>query len=228
VYSRTQDARGLFLKDLNGGERLLVPAEGSTIFRNASWSSDGKLLAYTVQTGNEHDIWVLTMGDKPTTQPLVSSPAREHSPRFSPNGAWLAYVSDESGREEVHLRRYPQGERFQVSTAGGVGPVWNPNGREIFFQGPHEGSQKLMVVSVTADGDSLRLGTPAPLFDTSVRGPTGVTEQYAISSNGGQRYDVFPDGQRFVMIRQADSQETREIVLVQNWLAELARLALVR
>jgi serine/threonine-protein kinase len=228
VFSRTQDARGLFLKDLNGGERLLVPAEGSTQLRDASWSPDGRLLTYTVQTGNEHDIWVLTMGDKPIAQPLVSSPAREHSPRFSPNGAWLAYVSDESGREEVHVRRYPQGERFQVSTAGGVGPVWNPNGREIFFQGPHEGSQKLMVVSVTADGDSLRLGAPMPLFDMRVRGSTGVMEQYATTSNGGRRYDIFPDGKRFVMIRQPDSQEAREVVLVQNWLAELARLAPVR
>ena len=225
VSSTKQNARGLFLKDLNGGERLLVPAEGATQLRNASWSPDGKLLAYTAQTGSQHDIWVLTISDKPAAQPLVNSPASEHSPRFSPDGTWLAYVSDESGRPEVYVRRYPQGDRFPVSTSGGVGPVWSPDGEEVFFQGPYEDAQKLMVVSVTVDRGGVRLGKPTPVFDMRTPGPTGAVEQYANSANSGVRYDIFPDGQRFVMIRQADSQGTREIVLVQNWLEEVKRIA---
>src|SRR5438046_2897292 len=85
----------------------------------ARWRSpDGTRLAYTVQAGGLHDIWVLTMGEKPTTQPFLNSAASEYSPTFSPDGRWLAYTSNESGRAEVYVQKYPQGERFAVSTSG--------------------------------------------------------------------------------------------------------------
>ncbi|MGH9257023.1 MAG: hypothetical protein ACRD3C_20885, partial [Vicinamibacterales bacterium] len=226
VSSTRQNVRGIFLKDLNGTERLLVPNPAATTnVRNSSWSPDGSVLAYTVQTGDRHDIWVVTAGDKPLAQPLLTGPASEHTPSFSPDGRWLAYVSDESGRNEVYVRRYPQGDSLAVSSGGGLGPVWGPDGREIFFQGPYEGAPKLMVVSVATVGDTLRLGKPMPLLDMRVPGSTGAIEQYAGSNNGGLRYDVFPDGKRFVMIRGADPQGTREIVLVQNFFEEVRRLA---
>jgi Tol biopolymer transport system component len=140
----------------------------------------------------------------------------------------MAYVSDESGRFEVYIRRYPQGERLAVSTGGGLSPVWAPDGREVFFTGTYEGTLRLMVVAVTSDGDSLRLSTPRPVLDMRVAGPTGVIEQYAAGSNAGAGYDIFPDGQRFVMVRGADPQGTREIVLVQNFFEEVKRLAPAR
>jgi len=221
-----QGVQGIFLKDLGGSERLLVPRPmPTTLVRNSSWSPDGSVLAYTVQTGSQHDIWVTTTGDTPSARPLIAGPAEEHTPSFSPDGRWLAYVSSESGRREVYVRRYPQGERLAVSTDGGQGPAWGPGGREIFFQGPHEGSPRLMAVSVTAAGDTLRLGKPMPLLDMRVPGSTGAIEQYAFSSNGGLRYDAFPDGKRFVMIRGPDQEGTREIVVVQNFLEEVNRLA---
>ena len=120
--------------------------------------------------------------------------------------------------------RYPQGDRFAVSTGGGQGPVWRPDGREIFFQGPSDGVQKMMAVSVTPEGDALRLAKPVPLFDLRVSGPTGVIEQYAGSANIGAGYDILPDGKRFVMVRGADPQGAREIVLVQNFFVGLKRL----
>jgi len=168
LTSRKKDANGIFLKNLDGSERLLVARpDDMSVLRNASWSPDGTLLAYTAQAGLQHDIWVLTMGDKPTPKPLLNSAASEHSPKFSPDGRWLSYSSDESGRFEVYVRGYPKGERFAVSTGGGNGPVWRPDGREIFFQGPYEGVPKLMAVSVTSEGDSLRLAKPCP-FSTCV------------------------------------------------------------
>jgi len=85
-----------------------------------------------------------------------------------------------------------------------------------------------MVVSVTPDGGSLRLSAPRPLLDMRVAGPTGITEQYDAGNNVGAGYDIFPDGQRFVMVRGADPQGTREIVVVQNFFEEVKRLAPAR
>lgn len=225
VPLRRKDANGIFLKNLDGSERLLVPVPaGVTVLRNLSWLPDGTKLAYTLQTGLLHDIWMLTMGDKPTTEPFLTGPASEYSPKFSPDGRWLAYESNASGRNEVYVQPYPKGERLPVSTSGGSGPVWRRDGKELYFMGADAGVPKMMAVSVTPEGASLRLGKPAPLFDLRVPGPAGAIEQYQGSGNFGAGYDVLPDG-RFVMVRGADPTATREIVIVQNWFEELKRLA---
>lgn len=229
IFSRRKDAIGIFLREPNGNERLLAPLlAGVTSLRNFSWATDGKQLAYTVQGGSQHDIWVLTLddktpGEKPSMKLFLNSAASEFSPKFSPDGRWLAYVSDESGRPEVYVHGYPQGERLAVSTDGGSGPVWRRDGKELYFQGAVDGVPKMMAVAVTPDGALLRLGKPAPLFDLRATGPTGVIEQYSGSGNGGTGYDVLPDG-RFLMVRGPDPTSTREIVVVQNWFEEVKRL----
>jgi eukaryotic-like serine/threonine-protein kinase len=224
IHSQRKDASGVFLRNPDGSDRLLMPDTGPPGIRNFSWAPDGKQLAYTVQNGSLHDIWIMTMGEKPTMQPFLNSPASEYSPAFSPDGRWLAYVSDESGRPEIYLHGYPEGERLAVSTGGGNGAVWRRDGKELYFQGAVDGVPKMMAVAVTPEGASLRLAPPVPLFDLRVTGPAGAIEQYVVSSNGGVRYDVLPDG-RFVMIRRADPAGIREIVVVQNWFEELKRLA---
>lgn len=165
-----------------------------------------------------------TFGESPATDRFLDSAAGEYGPAFSPDGRWLAYASTESGRDEVYIRRYPSGERYAVSTGGGSGPVWSPDGREIYFQG----AGKLFAVSVTATsgGDGLVLGAAVPLFDLRAPGPTGVIEEYVSSSTSGISYDILPDGKRFLMVKRAAEQGTREIVLVQNWFSEPERLAL--
>ncbi|MCH7857368.1 MAG: PD40 domain-containing protein [Gemmatimonadetes bacterium] len=222
VRTSTESGEGIVLKDLNGAERSLVPGGDGLIRRNASWSSDGQFFAYTVQDGSQHDIWVLPTGDDTSPRALLDGAAAEHSPQFSPNGRWLAYVSNESGRREVYVRSYPQGERLPVSTDGGQGPVWSSDGEELFFQGFYEGANSLMVVSVTAEGETLRLGTPTQLFNLRVPGPTGAIVQYGGSNNAGPGFDIFPDGQRFVMSRGPD-RRVGEIVIVTNWFEEFER-----
>lgn len=214
-------ATGIYLKDLSGTERLLLTADTGVGLRPGSWSPDGMLLAYTVQNSGQDHIWILTMSEKPTAKPLLNTAASEHSPGFSPDGRWLAYVSDESGREEVYVRRFPDGDKVVVSNSGGNGPVWNPNGKEIFYQANIDGKPKLMAVAVTPEGGTLRFGTPRPVLDMRVPASTGGLDQYSISNNFGPSYDIFPDGQRFVMVRGADPQGAREIVLLQNWFSEL-------
>jgi Tol biopolymer transport system component len=100
-----------------------------------SWSPDGQLLAFievTPTTGL--DIWVLRLSDR-KTQPFLRTPFNEGGPRFSPDGHRIAYISDESGQYEVYVQPYPEpGGEYQISTGGGSEPVWNPNGRELFYR----------------------------------------------------------------------------------------------
>jgi serine/threonine-protein kinase len=216
----------MFLADLSGAKTLLATEDDQAHRRNASWSPDGETLAYTIQNGGLHDIWIRPMDEGAAARPFLDGPASEHSPAFSPDGRWIAYVSDESGRYEVYVRGYPQGDRLGVSTDGGNGPVWGPDGSELFFQGAdREGAYSLMVVSVVPEGGTLRLGTPTKLFELRMTGPTGIREAYGRSGNTGASYDVFPDGRHFVMSRGPDPQGEREIVLVQNFFEEVRRLA---
>jgi Tol biopolymer transport system component len=225
VATRGATLNGISIWNLDGTYRLLVPIPpGVAVLRNLSWSPDGSQLAYTVQTGSQHDIWVLTMGEAPTTAPLIDSAASEYSPKFSPDGRWLAYQSDESGRLEIYVQRYPEGVRMPVSSDGGTGPVWSPDGRQLYFQGSDGSEPKLMAVSVTMAGDGLQLGEPVAQFDLRVPNSTGVLERYLRSINSGANYDVLPDGSRFVMLRGADEAGAREIVVVLNWFEELQRL----
>ena len=126
---------------------------------------------------------------------------------FSPDGRWIAYVSDESGRNEIYIRSFPDsGIKRRVSTDGGRLPLWNPNGRELFDLD----GDKLMAVDVNL-GREPTLGKPRTLFSR----PT----LYA------NAFDVSRDGQRFVMIDQGeDEPPPKELRLVQNWFDELNRL----
>ena len=222
-----RDGVGVVLfRDMSGAEQLLMqqgdglsPRRGVGM-RNMSWSPDGELLAYTVQEGDLHDVWGLPVGDDASPRPLLDGPASEHSPVFSPDGRWLAYVSNESGQYQIYVRGYPEGETLTVSTAGGQGPVWSRSGDELFFQGrpDAESEGSFMSVSIAMEGETLRLGVPTQLLESRGSGPGG-DYRYVGSSNVGAEYDVLPDG-RFVVAR-ASVQELREIVLVQNWFEEL-------
>ncbi len=205
------------LSDGSGGlERLNISEYTQSPI---SWSPDGQLLAFveiTPTTG--YDIWVLRMGDpSPSSgqvrkaQPFLRTPFLESAPRFSPDGRWLAYVSDESGRREIYVQPYPgPGGKWQISTEGGTEPVWNPNGRELFYRS----GAKMMAVEITSQ-PSFSVGKPKVLFEGPYE-PTPATFPY---------YDVSPDGQRFLMLKPSDSAQAAptQINVVLNWFEELKR-----
>ncbi len=173
----------------------------------SSWSPDGSVLsldAMRPETG--WDIWVMSMEGDRTPEPFLQTNFNEFLPMFSPNGRWISYQSDESGRYEVYIRPFPGAEgKRQVSIGGGSNPVWNPNGKELFYRN----GDKMMVVDIETEGE-LALGTPQILFER----PSFLEE-----------YDVTPDGQRFVMIEEGESQPApTQLILVQNWGEELKRL----
>jgi Tol biopolymer transport system component len=176
-----------------------------------------------VQTGSEHDVWLHALDDA-TSAPLLAGPGSEHSPRFSPDGRWLAFTSDEAGPGQVYVQALSGGERVQVSIDGGSGAVWRPDGTELFFIGGSGGASGVVTVPVTSDGTALRFGRPTELFATAERGPAGPSVLYEFSTNVGTGFDILPDGEGFVMVRLGSSRR-HEIVLVQNWFAEVERLA---
>jgi Tol biopolymer transport system component len=222
VGSTRQNTHGIFLKDLNGSERLLVTGEpaSTSIYRPGSWSPDGKLLAYAVQKGNDHDIWIVGEDGKPP-HAFLSTPAAEFNPMFSPDGKWLAYISDKSGRNEIYVKAYPEGDEIPVSTGGATGPVWRRDQKAIYYMSSADGVPRLYEVSVTPEGRRLQLGDAVKVLDMRVAGAAGTVEQYTVSNNFGNSYDILPDG-RFVMIRGADVR-SREIVVAQNWIRELGK-----
>ena len=154
---------------------------------------------------------------------VIATRAAEHSPSLSPDGRWIAYVSDESGRSEVYVARFSDGGGQQrVTVSGGWEPLWSRDGRELFYaeQNPApEGRLELRSMAVSS-GDALELGTPRTLFALEDDDGTLV----ARSRSSGATYDVSPDGTRLIMIHRPAEPPATEIVVVQNWHEELNRL----
>lgn len=160
---------------------------------------------YRVDTeGNARDILQLSLVGDRTPVPLLIGPSDDKQPRVSPNGRWLAYVSNESGREEVYVRALaPSGGRVAVSSGGGGEPLWSRDGRRLFYRE----DSKLMVADLAMATDAT-VTARAMLFD-------GPFETDNLHPN----YDVFPDGTGFVMVRT--NEESRRLVVVLNGVAEL-------
>ena len=130
--------------------------------------------------------------------------------QFSPDGRWIAYQSDESGRQEIYVRAFPgPGGQWQVSTSGGVYPRWAPGGKELYYIGP-EG--RLMAVPITAKASAVEVGTPVVLFPSRiVGGGSNVV-------GSRQQYDTAPDGRILIKIT-TDESTTSPITLLSNWAA---------
>ena len=160
------------------------------------------------------NLWLLRLEGDRKLQPLLQTPFKEYMPAISPNGRWLAYVSDESGQDEVYVSPLPEpGEKWQVSTAGGIEPAWARNGRELFYR--DRLARKMMVVDITLQ-PSFTASKPRALFQDS----------YAPHINV-RNYDVSADGQRFLML-QPSEQPATQVNVVLNWFEDLKRRVPVR
>ena len=184
------------------------------LYNSATYASGVGLSAGSVRnrlggTTTRGDILLWTRGAG-KLQPILETPANEYAPEVSPDGHWLAYVSDESGRDEVYVRAFPgSGGKWQISTGGARDPVWRSDGRELFFIS----GDKMMAVDVHME-PSFSAGSPHELFHGEFEQPTSPFRIYDVSS----------DGKRFVMISPSDSSQARtQIDVVLNWVNELRR-----
>ena len=176
----------------------------------SSFSADGKHLLY-YDRGDETswDIWVLPLEGDQEPYPFLMTPFAEVRARFSPDGGWVAYQTNESGRAEIYVQEFPgPGGKWQISTAGGTEPQWSPDGQELYYISPE---MNMMRVSVET-GDSFDAGIPENLFPVRLR---------QITNNN--RYLVAPDGERFLLLSSLQQDSTPPTTVVLNWESALER-----
>jgi eukaryotic-like serine/threonine-protein kinase len=174
-----------------------------------SWSRDGNTLAFEERkSSGERDIWLVSPGQDPV--PFLLTPFDERTPRFSPDGKWIAYVSDESGRNDIYVQPYPgPGPKWLVSTEGGLDPIWSKSGLELFYR----------------QGDELMAVSVAPRAEFEASRPRRMFELRFDAGDNGRNYDISPDGASFVMSRTERRSAAVELYVVLNWLSEVATRA---
>lgn len=224
--------RVIFSSDRNGARNLFwQPADGSgaverlTETSNSQYatdvSPDGRRLIFSeVAPKTRDDVIEIRLDETRRVTPVVQSSFAERNGVVSPNGRWLAYETNDSGRFEISVRPFPDvnNGQWRVSTAGGTRPLWTPGGQELIYVSP---AGALMGVQV-ARGPSWVATTPTLL----------VKEDYFTTpGNPGRTYDIARDGQRFLMIKQGGADQTAappQVIVVQHWVEELKRLVPTR
>jgi Tol biopolymer transport system component len=191
-------------RDLTTGQDEEMLPQG-TLQGPEDVSPDGKFLVFTERTtGGENDLWTLTLTGSRIRSPLIQSPFDQIEARFSPDGRFFVFQSDESGRGEIYVMPFPvTGAKVRVSTQGGRLPRWSRDGGELFYL-----SADSHLVSVTVKTTpSLQIGTPAPLFEFQV-------------GKLWRDFDVAIDGKRFLAIIPESLARNQPLTVVSNWMAE--------
>ena len=223
-FSARTGAGDLYQKFTSGAgdeDRLLASEQGKV---PVSWSPDGRFVMYhSLDSLTNGDLWVMpTAGDR-TPSVFLKTPFNERWGAFSPDGRWVAYQSNESGRPEIYVRPFvppgaagslrlrsvqaaeTAGGQWQVSTAGGVYPVWRPDGRELYYLNP---AGAMMAAPIAATGATFDPGAPVLLFPARIAGG-------GVASLQGRQYDIAPDG-RFLINTVIDGAPA-PITLLQYW-----------
>jgi serine/threonine-protein kinase len=204
----------------NGGSATMRRADGTGTSRRLVSSTfsfgqtfqthDGKwvIARRSFFEAGKGDIFAVREGDS-TLVPLVTGPATEIDPAVSPDGRWLAYVSDESGENEVYVRPFPDvaSARWQVSVSGGTDPIWAHSGKELFYRS----AQDALVTVAVHPGATFSFDQPKTLFSTAAYLPIAPIPSF----------DVSPDDKRFLFLRETALNERNELIVVQNWTEEM-------
>jgi eukaryotic-like serine/threonine-protein kinase len=204
----------LYRQAVDGSRTAVLLVTSSQLKAATDWSRDGRfLLYYSDDPQTKGDLWVRPMTGDQKPWVFLKTPSDEEYGQFSPDGRFVAYESDESGRYEIYIRPFippdaegkPAEGLWQISTAGGLQPHWGPDGRELYYLDP---AGRMMAVSITVTGATVAPGTPVLLFPTKIYGGGGMpTLQYAVARDG-----------RFLINTVLDEKRsTAPIRLIQNW-----------
>ena len=199
----------LWVRALDGAseERFLESVDNITPL---DWSRDGRFLAIIkvpLQGKRNDELWVLDAADRHHQIPVATEALHQSGARFSPDGKWIAYASDESGVLEVYVRAFPgPGGRWKVSAAGGVEPRWRNDGKELFYASL---DHRIMAVPVAVDS-TFHAGKPAELFPIH-------------PSPFGNVFDVSADGQRFLVNSVPEDAGSPPLTMLLNWTGLLAK-----
>jgi hypothetical protein len=202
----------LYQKAVSGAGSEEILFESKENKQPFDWSSDGRFIAYITygDPKTRGNVWILPMFGDRKPIPFLQTDSGELYPFFSPDGRWIAYVSDESKQSEVYVRPFSRQSRdgkWQISTAGGTRPRWRRDGKELFYL---SSDNKLMAVAINATASTIEVGDVRPLFQT-------------LPSIGANNYDVSADGQRFIVMSIVEGQAASSITLVVNWPEELKK-----
>jgi len=206
--------------DGTGQEELLTKGDHQLI--PASWSRDGRFVALISTTANR-DLFVLTLERDGKPEPFVAGEFQETQGQFSPDGKWMAYTSNETGRFEVYVEPFPHGSgavgKRAVSVAGGEDPCWRPDGKELFYIDP---GGRLLAVPVLISGPKpgFSMGAATTLFDTRL---SREDRWLGSPAPAFRSYDVVPDGKRFLVRVVKEQGVDAPLVLVTNWQAVLSK-----
>lgn len=209
----------LYLKAANGAgpEQLLVKM-GAPAGWPEDWSRDGRFLLYQIPGVNTgQDMWIAPQtsegagGDR-KPYPYLQTEFDEKHGRFSPDGHWVAYTSNESGRDEVYVQSFPlSGAKFQISSNGGIEPQWGKDGAELFYIAEDRMLTMVPVKLTNSASEPLQVGQSKPLF------PVPIVDTFIV----GRSYEVSNDGQRFLIPTPASSAPALPLTVVLNWQAEM-------
>jgi Tol biopolymer transport system component len=197
---------GLFAKAANSsaGPDLMSKTNGLTAAD--SWSRDGRFVLYDVEDASgKSAIWELPLAGDIKPMPVVQGDFQVRSARLSPDGKWMAYVSNESGRDEVYVQGFPPpAGKWAISASGGTEPAWREDGQELFFL---SADGMLMATEMKANAQVLRAGIPRPLF----------------VARGANYFAATGDGKRFLVQASPQERESDSINVVLNWPMDLGR-----
>jgi Tol biopolymer transport system component len=198
--------------DGSAAPKALLTGDSETWQIPQAWSPDSEVIAYhTGSSEKGNDIWLLPLNGEREPLPFAATEFGESGTRFSPDGSWIAYQSDESGRTEVYVQPFPgPGGKQQVSTDGGAWPVWMPDGGAICYRR----GDKLMLVEIE-DETELVLSKPRPLF----------AGRYTYGIGNNPNYSITPDGKEFILVALEEREPPMHLNLIVNWFEELKRLA---
>jgi Tol biopolymer transport system component len=191
-----------FRQDLQAGAaaKPLFDLEPTTVPWPESWSGDGETLLYI----SSDDVWALPLAEDGPPELVLDTGYRFDEALLSPDGRWLAYISDESGDWEVYTEPFRRpGERVRISVDGGGQPRWRQDGRELFYSSPRN---MLMAVAVREEAGRLEVGLPTELFEIPVVQREQV-DDYAVSA----------DGQRFLVKTRVEGTRRQKVHIVTNW-----------